>query len=771
MANNGTKGIVLKIDGDTSGLVTSISNANKKIDGTYMSLKKVNQALKLDPSNVDALQQKQALLVQAIEGTKDKLNAEKQAAEQAAQALEKGTITKDEYNQLQAEVALTASKLSNLEKEAGDTANKLDTMGNDAAAAAKDEKKVGTEADTAGKKTSSFGDKAKKAGDVAKKAFTAAAAAAAAITAAAGAAVKEVVNLANETAAAGDKVDKQSQKLHMSAETYQEWSHVMELSGASIDSMGAGMKKLTNLMDDAKSGSEGAVDKFSQLGISMEDINNLSTEEVFAKVVTGFQGMEDSAERAALANDVLGKSGSELAPLFNTTTEETQRMIDEAHKYGLVMSDELVSASADYTNSLSTMKGAIQGAKNDLIGQLLPGMTEVTEGITKLVNGEEGASEQIGQGVEDVLAAAQTLVPGVMSAIEENLPSLLVVAQTILQTVLEGLISLLPTLLPFAGQMLTTMATTIMQALPTLIPALVELINYFVTWLSTPENLTMLLDAVMAILDSLVNGIEELLPVLLPAVVDIINTISVYATEHLDEIIAMAVKIIAALVKGLIQALPKVIAGTGEIIAALLGALADLPGTLLGLGEDWIGDMMNGFNQPGTITSKIGEVITTFLSKIGELPGQLIKNAMSWGKDMLTGFVNGFKNNLSILKNGLSNFGSTIKSFIHFSQPDEGPLSGPNGFNTYGPDMVDTFAEGVESQLPTLKRAVTFMGSTIKDGMQPDYSGVLGDIRAGIAGIGTGSQQIVIPVNIGGTRLDTVIARSQNNTNYRSGGH
>ena len=67
------KGITIEILGKTDGLVKSLGNVNKSLAETQKSLKTVNQALKLDPKNVDALKTKQEILSTAIQQTGEKL--------------------------------------------------------------------------------------------------------------------------------------------------------------------------------------------------------------------------------------------------------------------------------------------------------------------------------------------------------------------------------------------------------------------------------------------------------------------------------------------------------------------------------------------------------------------------------------------------------------------------------------------------------------------------------------------------------------------------
>ena len=160
MASGTVRGITIEIEGKTSGLVKSLKSVNSSLKSTQQSLKVVNQALKLDPKNVNTLKTKQELLNTAIEQTEEKLKLEQQAAEDAAKALEEGTITKDQYNTLQAEVAKTASELENLKSEAEATNKELDNLGSGSKLSS-----LGSELEAVGGKLKGVGDKMTDIGD------------------------------------------------------------------------------------------------------------------------------------------------------------------------------------------------------------------------------------------------------------------------------------------------------------------------------------------------------------------------------------------------------------------------------------------------------------------------------------------------------------------------------------------------------------------------------------------------------------------------------
>ena len=121
MAKGGIKGITIEIAGDSSKLVKSLEAANKATNAVYSNLRQVNQALKMDPTNVEAIAKKQELLNKAIEATTQKLEAEKAAAEEAKKALDLGQITQDQYDSFDAQILKTTASLNDLNKQLDET--------------------------------------------------------------------------------------------------------------------------------------------------------------------------------------------------------------------------------------------------------------------------------------------------------------------------------------------------------------------------------------------------------------------------------------------------------------------------------------------------------------------------------------------------------------------------------------------------------------------------------------------------------------------------
>ena len=111
------RGITVEIGGDTTKLGKALSGVNTQAKNLQTELKGVNSLLKMDPSNVTLLKQKQDLLNQAISTTKEKLDTLKKAQEQVQEQFDKGEITEEQFRDFQREIVATEGKLGNLTDE------------------------------------------------------------------------------------------------------------------------------------------------------------------------------------------------------------------------------------------------------------------------------------------------------------------------------------------------------------------------------------------------------------------------------------------------------------------------------------------------------------------------------------------------------------------------------------------------------------------------------------------------------------------------------
>lgn len=139
-----------------------------------------------------------------------------------------------------------------------------------------------------------------------------------------------------------------------------------------------------------------------------------------------------------------------------------------------------------------------------------------------------------------------------------------------------------------------------------------------------------------------------------------------------------------------------------------------------------------------------------------------IGDALQWGKDMINNFINGIKGMIGAVGDAVGGIANKVKSLIGFSEPEDGPLS---NFHTFAPDMMNLFAKGIRDNEDMLQ-------DTVSDAFnfKPEIMADVNSANMKLAGAGGNGGQFVIPIYIGGDKVDEKIISAIDAYNYRTGG-
>lgn len=93
------------------------------------------------------------------------------------------------------------------------------------------------------------------------------------------------------------------------------------------------------------------------------------------------------------------------------------------------------------------------------------------------------------------------------------------------------------------------------------------------------------------------------------------------------------------------------------------------------------------------------------------------------GTDIIDGIINGIKKCIGKVKDAVSNVAETIKSYLHFSVPDEGPLT---DYESWMPDFIGGLAEGIEKSRGLVTKEIEKLTDTMNlENMVPDMDASL----------------------------------------------
>lgn len=128
---------------------------------------------------------------------------------------------------------------------------------------------------------------------------------------------------------------------------------------------------------------------------------------------------------------------------------------------------------------------------------------------------------------------------------------------------------------------------------------------------------------------------------------------------------------------------------------------------------NWLSSTLNNaWNFAGQLAragaNAASGLVNNIIGRIRSLPGQLF----NWGVDMVKGIANGIRNAIHHVTSAVSDVANKIKSFLHFSRPDEGPLA---EYESWMPDMVQGLSDSLRKASPELISQTEALASGMSD--------------------------------------------------------
>ncbi|WP_251976713.1 hypothetical protein [Salinicola avicenniae] len=199
-------------------------------------------------------------------------------------------------------------------------------------------------------------------------------------------------------------------RLGVSADFIQRWQYAGEQFNVEKDALIDGMKELSLRADEyVVTGVGGAADAFQRLGISQDQLRQTSgdTEQMFDMVLGKLGEVRNVSARQRLFDEIFGGQGGEqMTELLTRPEAELQALFDQAREAGVRINENRLRGAVAFTRAMQGLGSSLEGARNALIGPMLPALRAMTEQLTAFVTGHREDISAFGEQIGEKLPAA-----------------------------------------------------------------------------------------------------------------------------------------------------------------------------------------------------------------------------------------------------------------------------------------------------------------------------------------------------------------------------
>lgn len=485
-------------------------------------------------------------------------------------------------------------------------------------------------------------------------------------------------------------------------------------AGEAANSLKTGIARLVK---PAKQGAEA----MEALGIEVTNADGSmkDTITIQSELHDAFSQLSES-EQIAAASAIFGKNQmSKWLALINTAPSDVQELADAIDKEGTAMdmAGAMMEGQAGSIERLKSSLDVLMYSFGKIVAEYLQPVVdklqELTDKFQALDEEDKKRIVQIAAIVAaigpalviigKVVGAIGTIITAIgsaMSAIGTVMTALAALGAPILIVI--GLIAALVAAFVYfynTNEEFRGKVQEIWENIKTAVASFFETckawFDAFVTWISP------IVDAVsgaMSAIFELVSTIAGLLFDGIKAKLEENKAFIQAAMDYIKLIFSAAWTVITSGVKFALEAIKTIFSTVFTVIQNLAKMFTSI------LKGDWKSALEFLKTAATTALNGVKQLFVNFKDALTNIFKGIKDSMLTWGKDMIQNLINGIKEKIGDVKNAMSNIADTIKSYIHFTEPDVGPLS---DFHTYAPDMMKQFAQGITDNKGIITDAVS----------------------------------------------------------------
>ena len=338
--------------------------------------------------------------------------------------------------------------------------------------------------------------------------------------------------------------------------------------------------------------------------------------------------------------------------------------------------------------------------------------------------------------ISTVLNAIKTVISNVWNAIYSVVSPILNAIKTVVETVFNAIHSVVSSVMDWIHSNITeklelikAVFTIVFETIKNTVGAVFEAIHSAISsvmqWIhdNISEKLEMIKAVFTIVFETIKNTVETVwnaISAVISTVIDAISNAISSAWNFIVDHIKNALDTIKAVVTAVWNAISSFISGVVNTISSVISnvwnGIKNTISNVMNTIKNTVSNIWNSVKD--SVSSTIGGIkdnIVNGFNKAVDFIKNLGKEAWNWGADIINGIVDGIKSCIGKVTDAVEGVADKIKSFLHFSVPDEGPLT---DFESWMPDFMKGLAEGINKSKKYVEKAVSGVAQSMQLTMQ-----------------------------------------------------
>lgn len=522
----------------------------------------------------------------------------------------------------------------------------------------------------------------------------------------------------DKTQELGDNLSEYSGKFSQAGYSAEEYFQLLQngLEGGAynLDKVNDSINEVTTRLSDGTIGESLAIfSEETQNTFKAWQEGGASQKDVINSIVKDITNCTNQQEQLTMASTAFGTMGEDanmqVVTSLTTLGDEYNDVSGAAQK----MSD-------DSTTPMKELQGAINDMKTALapVGEKLANLaTEILPPVTNLIDGFLNLPAPV-KAFIGVLAGLLALFSALAPVITAVISIISVAGSTVLLPVIgiiAGIAAAVAAIIAIIqnwgaitewfGGVWETICNTVQSVWETVSSAVMGAIQGFVDWIKNAWEtiktaISTAMETIKTTISNIWNNIKD-------AASNIWNGIKQVVSSCVDGLKNFVVNIFTNLkdaVSGIWDAIKSTASNVWNAIKDSVSNIAK------NLKNAAVNAFHNLVSRIGDSLSSLGSVVKNGFQSAIDFITSLPSRALQWGKDFINGIANGIKNAIGAVTDAVSGVADKIRSFLHFSRPDEGPL---REYEKWMPDFMNGLADGIYRNINKIQKAAEDVSSTI----------------------------------------------------------